>query len=411
MNSPILPTYNQSTTHHGTHIYKPTTPTLEQKAHNITTLKLIVATSQSRKLLCFICPIHRGNDVIMHSIAKRQLSHTYSFYKKHMCHPPYTMSGNDIIYCMLWSWSIVLFSFMLIWIVSDYVLKSVTNLSERLNISSFAISFLTLGVLTSLPEFFIGINAIIINQPVIFVGNLLGASFVIFALIIPLFALVGNGIVLDQQISKRYLFFSLWVVAAPVIITLDYLTSRQEALLLMSVYAILILYLRKEKSWVEQLHDLFQPHVFHHIWRDVSKIFLGAFIMFIAARLLVHEATAIADIYAFDPFIMSLVFFSIGSNLPELFIGVRSILQRQKDVAFGDYLGSATANTFFFGVLVMINGGFFLNSLQFTSMAMLLIIVLLLFFFFTQKDNIISRYEGLLLLILYCIFVSVELML
>ena len=71
-------------------------------------------------------------------------------------------------------------SFFVIWYCSGIIIRSVENLAKRLKISPFAMSFFVLGILTSVPEFSIGVNSIINNTPDIFVGNLLGASLIIF---------------------------------------------------------------------------------------------------------------------------------------------------------------------------------------------------------------------------------------
>jgi len=47
------------------------------------------------------------------------------------------------------------------------------------------------------------------------------------------------------------------------------------------------------------------------------------------------------------------LFLSVGTNLLELSITITSIWKKHKEVAFGDYLGSAAANTFLFGVLTL----------------------------------------------------------
>src|SRR3546814_1257025 len=69
---------------------------------------------------------------------------------------------------------------------------SAKSLAKKIHISSFAFSFFVLGILTSIPEMAVGLNAISQNRPEIFVGNLLGSIIILFLVIIPLLALV-NG--------------------------------------------------------------------------------------------------------------------------------------------------------------------------------------------------------------------------
>ena len=130
-------------------------------------------------------------------------------------------------------------SFFVIWYCSGIIIKSVENLAQKFKVSQFAMSFFVLGILTSIPEFSIGINSLINNTPDIFVGNLLGASLIIFIFIIPILAVFGGGVKLVHQLNENNLIFSLLVVAAPVFLIADNVLTRTEGLYLIIIYFIL----------------------------------------------------------------------------------------------------------------------------------------------------------------------------
>src|SRR3989344_2032781 len=90
-------------------------------------------------------------------------------------------------------------SFIGIWIGSGLAIGSVERLSKILRVSSFAVSFLVLGLFTSMGELSVGVNAVLENDPEIYVGTLIGASIVIFTLIIPLLAITGNKIKISTE--------------------------------------------------------------------------------------------------------------------------------------------------------------------------------------------------------------------
>ena len=74
---------------------------------------------------------------------------------------------------------IYLLSFVGIWVGSGLAIRSVERISQSLKVSSFAVSFLVLGLFTSISELSVGINSIMENDPEIYVGNLIGASIVL----------------------------------------------------------------------------------------------------------------------------------------------------------------------------------------------------------------------------------------
>lgn len=308
---------------------------------------------------------------------------------------------------LFWHLFTIVMAFVLVWVASDYVLKSVDHVANRLQMSAFATSFIILGMLTSLPEFSIGINAVAEGAPGVFVGNLIGASFVIFTFIIPLLAILGNGITLAHQLSTRYLVFALFVIIAPAILTVNGSMSRSEGVLLMVLYLILIFTLEKHKSFREKVASLFHRENFGNIF-DIVKISAGAIVIFFSSRLLVNEALYFADVFSIPPLLIGLIVLAIGTNIPELFLGIKSILSQQKDVAFGDYIGSAAVNTFIFGILTVIYGPFTLPDNGFLMTSLLLVVGMCLFFFFGLRNGDISRKEALLLLSVYVLFILVE---
>ena len=310
---------------------------------------------------------------------------------------------------LLWSFTTLVIAFTVIWIASDYILKSVVRLSRRVHMSSFAVSFLVLGMLTSLPEFAIGFNSILTGEPEVYVGNLIGASFVIFTLIIPLLAVFGNGISLQHNMSSRYLLFALFVIFVPALLTADSSITRVEGIAMILLYGILISYLDKKQSLLDKVKSftsLLIPNKRGKIM-DVVKIAAGAAVIFFASRILVNEAVILAGFFSISPLIIGLILLAVGTNIPELFIGVKSLLNHQKDVAFGDYLGSAAANTFIFGVMTVMYGSFTVIN-HFVMITALLFVGLGLFITFGLRKNDISRNEGLALLLIYISFLVVE---
>jgi len=302
---------------------------------------------------------------------------------------------------------IYLSAFFFIWIGADLVVNSVLRLARKLNLSSFAVSFFVLGILTSMPEFSVGLSSIIDGDPEIFVGNLIGASFILFVLIIPILAIFGNGIKLAHQLTEKNLILALFAVLTPAIFISDGAITRKEGLLMILTYAFLFYFIEKRKGLLEKIHD----HLFDGTAEgpiDLGKIVLGSTVVLLSSKILVDKTIYFANIFNFSPFLISLLLLSLGTNLPELSIAAESIFKKHKEVAFGDYLGSAAANTFLFGVLVLLNGSFTIASDNFFATLFLFSFGLVLFYLFARSKKDISRDEGIILLLVYLLFLVIE---
>src|SRR3989339_888186 len=136
--------------------------------------------------------------------------------------------------------SIVLFIFstLLLWFAAKIVIGGVEHFSKNIQVSLFATSALILGILTSFSEISVGINSILNGRPGIYVGNLIGGSFVLIALLIPLLAIFNGGISLKHHLDKKRLLFFLILLMAPSFVILDGQVSRYDGFFLIILYAL-----------------------------------------------------------------------------------------------------------------------------------------------------------------------------
>lgn len=298
-------------------------------------------------------------------------------------------------------------SFFVVWYSSGIIISSVEKFAKRLNISSFALSFFVLGILTSIPEFAIGINSIINKTPEVFVGNLIGASLVFFIFIIPLMAIFGEGVKMLHNLSDNDMVFALLVVSSPIFLIADNVLTRTEGVFLIIVYFILFYFIEKKKGLMEVVKDgkIFKEK---HIIEDYLTLFISAIILFLASRYIVLTTVSLANYFQVSSFMISIIFLSLGTNIPEITLTIRSILMRKKEVALGDYLGSAAANTLFFGVFTLLNGARVNISNYSLKTLLITIFSLSIFYLFSKSKREISPKEGKILLLIYILFVLSE---
>lgn len=302
-------------------------------------------------------------------------------------------------------------SFFLIWYASGIIINSLTRFTKRLKLSSFAVSFFILGILTSIPEFAVGINSIIQEKPGIFIGNLLGASLVLFILVIPLLAVLGNGVKMVHQLTPDNLIFSLLVVAAPTFLIADNVLTRTESVFLILMYVILFYFIEKKNGLLINVREEIGKLKDGHIAEDVIELILASVIVFVTSQFIVNQTIYFSQFFNVSSFLISVIVLSLGTNLPELSLAIRSVIEGKREIALGDYLGSAAANTLFFGIFTLLNGERVnIESYSYKTMAMMLL-GLGLFYFFSRSKQDISRREGKILLLVYVLFVVVELFL
>lgn len=307
---------------------------------------------------------------------------------------------------------IVLFvlSFVLVWVGAGLAIDSIVILARRWKIPAFTLSFFLLGLLTSLPEMVIGTFSVIENKPGVFAGTLLGGIIVIMLCVIPLLAILGNGVASPNKISRRDLILILSVIVSPSLLIADQKITRAEGVLFLVLYCALFAVLAFEQSLFSQVAATMKSKM--KVPALLPLHLLGGVLMLLFGGYQIVESTLFfADYFSVSAFFVSLIAVSLGTNVPEISLIIRSIRKGRKDVALADYLGSATANIPLMGALVLFHGetlilpNHFLQRIIFTALG------LVCFFFFSGSEKKISRREGLFLFFFYLVFLMVEIFL
>lgn len=285
-------------------------------------------------------------------------------------------------------------------------LSAVIKISRIFKISGFATSFLILGFFTSLTEILVGVSAIMENQPEIFVGNLIGSSVVIFLLIIPLLAVLANGIGLNHDFSYRDLVGSVIVIGMPAILALNNHFSLVDAIVCLVVY-VNFFYTQGQKSntFVKLIHVQFS---LRSLSLELFKILAGMGMLFYASNLLVDQTVILGEQLNTSAFIISLLVISIGTNIPELSIAIRAVMARKNDIALGNYIGSSALNTLTIGVLTLANQNSIVLGQQPALGFATFIVGLGIFLHVAKSKREVSRLEGMMLMAVYILFILLE---
>lgn len=286
---------------------------------------------------------------------------------------------------------LMIMAFGALWFASEMMIEVVLVLSKKLGLSAFVLSFLILGLVMSLPEITVGVNSLLLNQPEVFVGDELGSSIGIFLLVIPVLAILGNGIVLTGKLLGEKLLLSLLVVLVPYVLILDREINLFDSFVCVLSYFLLFFQIRGKKK--------ISRNKMEGWWW--LKVVFGIMVVFLSGNILVEQTKYFSDFLGISTFWVSFLLLSFGTSLPEFFVMIRSLVKGRKEVAFGGYVGSAAANTLILGVMSGLNGKLVLSDGIFVLMFIVFALGLLLTFFFIRSKDDISRKEGVILLLLY----------
>lgn len=294
--------------------------------------------------------------------------------------------------------------FYLIGKAADLVIINSKKLGKYLGINIFILG-LTLGFLTSLPELFVGLNSLIKGVGQLAIGNLIGGIFVLFGLITGVSIILNREIKLEYYFSFEHLFFIALYIIFPLILLLDQQLELVDGIILIFFYFLLtFLIFRSSKNY---------PHLSITYSEDVKKsiflIIIGLIGVVFFSNLIIDLTLKITENFKIPLFLMGLLFFSIGTNLPEIILTIRAWQKQVKSLFLGNIIGSALANILIIGIFSIIKNISITINLSFFVLLFLLILLLLIFISFALSKRKFTFFEGVILLIIYIIFVISQL--
>jgi cation:H+ antiporter len=304
--------------------------------------------------------------------------------------------------------ALYILAFIGLWYGSGLIVASIKRLAHKIQIPSFIFSFFVLGILTSIPEIAVGVNALSENHPEVFVGNLLGGVIVMFLLVIPLLAIINKRVRVKKHLSNKNLLVTLGIICSPALFALDKTITNTEGFILIALYITLFYIIRTRQDVLARIQRLVKKEQKDPKNSSILKLSIGIGVVFLMSRFIVDQTIAGAEFYGVSTFIVSLMILGLGTNLPEITLAIRSITSKAEDVALGDYLGSAAANTLLFGIFTLINNGNVVTEKSFLVTFLIIVFSLGMFFMMTRGKSTLTRKEGLALLSCYLAFITFE---
>lgn len=311
---------------------------------------------------------------------------------------------------MNWQIVLLILSLICLWLSASVLVNVVSLLSKRFKVSEFWVSFFVLGLAMSLPEAVVGINSMMFGLPEVLVGDELGSSVGIFLLIIPMLAILTRGVSLKNKVTNTKLKIAFGMVLLPFLLIIDGKFSNFDSLLTILVYVFMMLYFAmtaKRESMTKSLLDKIDIKK-SRLSIEITELVFGGLVIFLAGNTMVDSFRLIVDQIGGSYFVISLLFMSLSTSMPEILVVLKSAVSGKKEMAFGGYLGSAVANSFMLAVLSLVNGETYLGRQSYFAwlFGLFLIGIGLLYVFIKSKDDL-SRKEGIALVFFYIMVVVI----
>lgn len=237
---------------------------------------------------------------------------------------------------------------ILVW-SADVFIDGAVALANKLNVPSFLIGVIILGLGTSAPEMIVSMLAALEGSPEIALGNAYGSNIVNIALVLGATVLI-SPIIIRKSIINRDMPLLLLVTAVAAWQLSDGVLSNTDGIVLIVLLVVvlgiqIILSLREgnhehEGDTVEET-----AKAEHSMAQGLGRLFLGLLVLILSSRAIVWGAIELATLWGLSELIIGLTIVAIGTSLPELVASLSAARKGEHDMALGNIIGSNVFNT------------------------------------------------------------------
>lgn len=312
----------------------------------------------------------------------------------------------NIILCLI--------GFVLLYYGAHWLVKGAGSLAAQMGISPLVIGLSVVAVGTSIPEILVSVIAAFGGQSMMAVGNVVGSNICNMALGLGLaacfFPIAAHGNIVRRDMPVMLLTFVIVLVfmANGVVGRLEGVVLVVLLVVYLTAYYLLAAKKGADPKAIEVIEESLDNKSSHA--KQLMLIALGVIGLALGAKLTVDAASNLMLALGVSERLVGLTIVAVGTSLPELITSVVAAAKKESAISLGNIIGSNVFNLFgalglaaVFAPVVIPNGFFTSGGVWVDYLVMFVFCALPCALMW--KSGVMARKGGLLLVVLYVIYV------
>ena len=302
-----------------------------------------------------------------------------------------------------------LIGFVLITKGADIFINCTVDIGKKTKISEIILGATIVSFATTLPELTVSLFASLDGHTTMSLGNAVGSIICNTGLVLGLVAFISPFSVDKKMFFSKSVLLLICVILL-LLLGIDKSITQRDSIALL---AMLVIYMYSnyrsvvEKGSKSRINNTSKVKGNNNLgeWVKIVLLFaLGLIMMVLGSRLLVDNGVIIAEWIGVPQGVISLTVIALGTSLPEL---VSSLTKNHHAISVGNILGANILN-----IVSVIGISSIPNDIPILSQNMridfpFMIVLLLILILPTIKKNKLYRFQGLIMLIVYLIYIGI----
>jgi cation:H+ antiporter len=295
---------------------------------------------------------------------------------------------------------------------ADFLVDGASSIARTLKVSDLVIGLTVVAFGTSAPELVVNIFAAIKGNADIAIGNVIGSNIFNILVILGLSSLIFPLVVTHRTVWSEIPMTLVAVVLLGLLVN-DHLLihssfkglSRIDALVLLGCFAVFSYYVFHISRKGRNSNGASAAIKQYGLIKTISMIILGLTGLLVGAKFVVDGAVALASTLGVSQSLIALTIVAAGTSLPELATSIMAAYKRNSDIAVGNIVGSNIFNIFLIlGISALIRPIPFQPKSNIDIGVAVLASLALFITMFSGKKGVLDRWEGLLFIVSYIVY-------
>lgn len=299
----------------------------------------------------------------------------------------------------------------------DWFVDGSTGIARKFHLPELLIGATVVSIGTTLPEVMVSTTSALTGHGEIAYGNAIGSIICNTALIAAITITVKPGPVNKKTLKTPVLFF---FTAAVIYAAVAYFTgyfSRIVGFVMLGMFiAYMVANVLQMKNNPSEEEEEGEEGAEGSITKHMVFLVIGAILIAVGANLLVNNGTLIAQGLGVPESVIALTFVALGTSLPELVTAITSLVKGHGALSLGNVIGANVFNLVLVSGVSVTLSPFSVpqNSVLFGHNASLVLdipvmfAVMLLMTVPALVRGKLSRMQGILLLLIYAVFCTIQ---
>jgi len=283
---------------------------------------------------------------------------------------------------------------------SDYFTESAEKIGVAIGISQFIIGVTIVAIGTSLPELVSSIFAVLQKSTEIVAANVVGSNIANILLIFGVAIIINKRLKFSGPINVD-LGLLLGSALFILITAIDGTFSKIDAIISIIAAIAYMIYATSPK------HKADVPKIkIEKISLKINVVLiLSAVFIYLGAKYTIEAVIVLSELIGIGKEVIAISVVALGTSLPELAVTISAARKKNFHMAIGNVLGSNIFNSFtVMGISGIIAPLFIPRQIIYVGIPIMIVSTMI--YLILVKKNEIRRWEGILLVLFYLLFIG-----